>query len=53
LACTAPAWQPQSSFVNLITTIKKVCGTSFGTVLRHPRCSESNKDKISREVIDR
>ena len=46
-------WADEKTMVNIINMIKNICGTSFGVILRHPRCSESNRGKISREFIDK
>jgi len=46
-------WYDEKTMVNLINMIKNVCGTSFGVILRHPRCSESLRSKISRELVDK
>ena len=53
MACTGNAWTPETSFVNMVEVIKNYCGTSFGSILRHPRCADVNRDKISRESIER
>ena len=53
LAANAPTAVPQAVFVTLITALKNMCGISFGAILRHPRCSEVHRDKISREAIDK
>ena len=53
LACTAPNWLSQATFVNVIGMTKNICGTSFGAILRHPRCAEVDRDKLSRESIER
>ena len=40
--------------MNLINMTKNLCGTSFGVILRHPRCSDGpNRSKISRDLIDK
>lgn len=53
LSCNSPNWPPENTFANMIDMTKSMCGTSFGAILRHPRCAEVNKEKISREMIDR
>jgi hypothetical protein len=37
----------------MIEMTKNICGTSFGAILRHPRCAEVNREKISRDTIER
>jgi len=46
-------WADEKTMMNIINMIKNICGTSFGVILRHPRCSEgANRRKISRAIID-
>ena len=53
IACTAPNWLPENTFSNVIEMTKNICGTSFGAILRHPRCAEVNREKISRDTIEK
>lgn len=53
MACTGPSWSPENTFSNIIEMTKNICGTSFGAILRHPRCAEVNREKISRETIEK
>ena len=53
VACNGPNWSHDSTFSNMIEMTKNICGTSFGAILRHPRCAEVNREKISRDTIER
>lgn len=53
VACNSKYWLRETTFINVIEMTKNICGTSFGAILRHPRCAEVNKDKISREAVER
>lgn len=55
LACTlattdASSWSSKSTFLNLIEATKRIGGLSFGDILKHPRCSDSElaKEKLSK-----
>ena len=52
-ACNGPNWQPDMTFNSMIEMTKNICGTSLGAILRHPRCAEVNREKMSRDTIGR
>ena len=51
LACNHQNWPEERTFANFIEVIKNILGCSFGTVLRHSRVLEPNKEKMSPEMV--
>ena len=51
LACNHQNWPEERTFANFIEVIKNILGCSFGTVLRHSRVLEPNKEKMDPGMV--